>query len=414
MSLAKHFPATIWIWRIVTGRVARSVFLIFIFAVIGVAIAPRLNAYLLARKFQAVLSGLRTLKIDETTEGELLQRVPYLQLSPNSSSFGLDNEHWYYVSFTDESAWVRLEQFTMYRPGETFSREWIRKCAVWLGFRYMALGASAIVVDGKVSSIRYGVASEFVAPRSLGDLVSVRSVHGYWMEYRMPPWVTSADDQSPRYRVKETAHRPAGDETIESSLEVSYAFDAPPEMTLHAFQIDLRCFWSARGCRNGREILPLAWQDKNSIEAAALARLQSDHPCPDTVLEGRMRYLPDVDVFLAEVTNSMMENMDAAREFDSNRATYYRVLERLRGELRTPSGIFLGRTTIPSPVDPRQEIPNPTEAWDKTGDRLIIFSNHHFDSCSIVLATTSAEATVRATEPVPKRREDQISSGKLL
>jgi hypothetical protein len=414
MPFAKHFPATTWIWRIATGRIARYTFLIFFFAVIGVAIVPRLNSYLLARKFQVVLFGLSTLKIDETTEEELLQRVPYLQLSPNSSSFGLDHEHWYYASFTNESAWARLGQLTMYRPGQAFSREWIRKWADWLGFRYMALGASVIVFDGKVSSIRYGVASEFVAPRSFGDIVSVRSVHGYWMEHRMPPWVTSADDQSPRYRVKETAHRPAGDESIESSLEVSYAFDAPPEMTVHSFQIDLHCFWSARGCRNGREILPLAWQDKNSIEAAALARLQSDHPCPDSVLEGRMRYLPDVDAFLVEVTNSMVENMSAAREFDSNQATYYRVLKRLRGESRTPSGIFLDRTTIPSPGDPRQEIPNPTEARDKAGDRLIIFSSHHFDSCSVLVATPSAESIIRATEPAPRRREDQILSGKLL
>lgn len=400
--------------RTLTVRIARTLLLTAVLLLLVVSITTRVNSYFVARKFQAVLAGLKNVQIDQTTEEELAGAVPYLRLNENNAISDPGGERWYFAGFTNESAWRRFEQFASDHPDQWFSHKWMFQFADWLGFRYMRLGASVVVLDGKVSSVYYAVASEDVAPRVLGNLVAVRSVHGYWMERRMPLSVTSAEDQSPMYKVKETAHRPSGDESIETSLEISYGFDAPPEMTAHAFQADLRCFWGVRGCRNGREILLLAWQDKHAIEAAALARLQSNDPCPDNVLEGRMRYLPDVDVFLVEVTNTFEENVHAAKGVVSNQATYYRVLELLHGEMGIPQVLFYNRINIPSPVDPAQRIPNPNGAPNNPGDRLLIFGNHNFDSCGIVRATPSAESTVRATEPIQKRREDQIVTGRML
>ncbi|MGC1490000.1 MAG: hypothetical protein WA798_01425, partial [Candidatus Acidiferrum sp.] len=85
MTFAKHFLVTARLGRLLAGRAARIAFLTVVFLLLALSIAPRLNSYLMARKFQKVLVGLKTVRIDETTEEELLQQVPYLRRSENSS-----------------------------------------------------------------------------------------------------------------------------------------------------------------------------------------------------------------------------------------------------------------------------------------------------------------------------------------
>jgi len=414
MAVARFSQATTRAGTSLVIKIARTGLLIAVFLSLIIAIVPRLNSYLLALKFQAALAGLKTVRIDQTTEEELLQAVPHLKPEENSSSSNHGVERGYVAVFTNESAWLRFAKLAAFDPGPGPQNSPALKVAGWLGFHYMSLAVSAVVADGKVSSIEYGVASEHTAPRVLGDLVSFRSVHGYWLEHRSPLNVTSADDQSPSYRVKETTRRPSAHTSIDSSLEISFAFDAPAETTEHAFQAQLSCFWSSGGCRSGREILPLAWQDKNSTDAAALARLQSDDPCPDSILAGRVRYLPDVDILLVEVTSASPLRGSLAGGFHYQGSNSYRVLELLRGEMHLPTGFIFNKLTIPSPMDPKQQIPNPVHTLSQPGERLILFGNHNFDSCAAVPDTDSAEALVRATEPAPRRREDQIVAGRLI
>ncbi|MGB7231172.1 MAG: hypothetical protein WBD19_05830, partial [Candidatus Acidiferrum sp.] len=317
--------------------------------------------------------------------------------------------------FTNEAAWRRFEQFVVGHSGNSSALRLPFKFADWLGFRYVSLTAFVIVLDGKVSSVSYAIASEDAAPRILGNLVSVRGAHGYWLDHRLPVWVSSAEDQSPNYRIKETARHPYGGETIESSLEISYSSDATRDEKEHAFQADLSCFWSYRSCRNGREILPLVWQDRNSINAAALARLKSANPCPNGVLEGRVRSLPDLDVSLVEVFNSRSgwnDGADGELYWTPTSAYFYRVLEVFVGEAGPRRAQpFLHTFKIPSPVDPQEKLPDPSVAAVPASARMILFGNDEFESCSIVTATDSAEAAVRAAVPAPRRREDQIVTG---
>ncbi|MGH9740722.1 MAG: hypothetical protein ACRD51_00035, partial [Candidatus Acidiferrum sp.] len=383
------------------------------FILLVLAIAPRLNEYLMARKFQAVLAGLQNVRVDETTEEDLERSVPYLKLVGNGSDYGLPRERWYAVEFTNEPSYLRFLRF--FSDHQWLPKSSALRWADWLGFHYMSLDAGAVLLDGKVSSVNYAVASEDTAPRVLGNIVSIRSAHGYWLEHRLPVWVSSAEDQSPDYRIKETTRRPSGGKTIESSLEISYSLDAPPTGIEHAFQADLGCFWSYRGCRNGREILPLVWQDRNSINAAALARLESANPCPDSVLEGRVRSLPDVDVYLAAVFNSRAgwnEGADGELYWTPTSEYYYRVLEVLVGEFEPRRDRpFLHTFKIASPVNPKQELSDPSVAEVQASERMILFGNDEFESCSIVPATDSAEAAVRAAVLPAKRREDQIVTG---
>jgi hypothetical protein len=410
MFLAAQASAPTRTGRSLAVRIARTAALTFLLILLGLFCAPRLNSYLLARQFQKVLAGLQTVQIDETTEDQLLRQVPYLAAVPHASSG--EPEHWYFASFTNERSWLHLERFVSRGAG---SRRSLLKLADWAGFHYVSLTANVIVLDGKVSSVRYSVASEFAAPRVLGDLVSVRSVHGYWLDHRLPLLISSTDDQSPDYRIKESVHRPSEFESIESSLAVSYAFDASREKIANVFKPELSCFWRAAGCRNWREILPLVSQEETAIKKATLTRLQSGDPCPDSLLAARIRYLPDLDVSIVEVTNSGPGYAPGANGFlywTPTAQHTFRVLELITGQLgpRSP-GPFLHTLTIASPVDPKQKIPDPSIAAIQNGGRMLMFGNHSFESCSIVTATDSAEAAVRAAVSAAKRSEDQIVTG---
>jgi hypothetical protein len=168
--------------------------------------------------------------------------------------------------------------------------------AEWLGYRFMSFDASVLVQDGKVMHVDYGLANKWVRPQYAdytGYIVSARSVHGFWIDRQIPFLVSSEDDENPRYR-------PTGNA---SYLYVTYTDDAPPKLTERAFGLDLSCFWDLRGCYDARKIAPALWQDIQSIRRDTYQQLISER-CPDSIVEGRMRYLPDVTVFLLEVTGS--------------------------------------------------------------------------------------------------------------
>jgi len=120
-----------------------------------------------------------------------------------------------------------------------------------------------VLLNGKVSSISYGIQDRFGFPRQVGTILAVKSVHSFWASYRRGFEVSSTDDESPQFRVSGGEH----------SLGVSYTYDAPTELKADAFKIGLACFWSLRGCRTPRQIAPLLSEDAERIQQDALARL---------------------------------------------------------------------------------------------------------------------------------------------
>ena len=105
---------------------------------------------------------------------------------------------------------------------------------------------------------------------------SVDSAHARWAPHETSFEISSTDDESPQFHV-------GGDDGY---LTVLFTSEASPALMSHVFHVHLRCFWSLFGCRHARQIAALLWQDKNSIEAATLARLNSNDPCPDRILAG--------------------------------------------------------------------------------------------------------------------------------
>ena len=291
--------------RSITGRFARRLYAVLLLSLILLSAGARIRSALMARRIHAVLAGLEQVRIDQTNEAELLKTVPYLIRNESEWHIGTSVARSYRVviSNEDDLKWLgRTPGFRLFASSAwgVWSLTAFDKLGYWFGYRYLSFAAGVVVLDGKVSSVWYGIAPQSVFPRAVGNILSVKSVHGFWEPYNMPIRVSSLDDESPQYRVR-------GDER---SLSVIYTYDAPRGLTSNAFQVDLSCFWGLRGCLSAREMAPLLWQDKDAIEAATVSRLKSRTPCPDRVLAGRVRYLPDLNVELLEVANWRRENVN--------------------------------------------------------------------------------------------------------
>jgi hypothetical protein len=409
MSLQEYFPSVAWLYRAFTSRLARRTYFAMFLMLTCLVPTPRIRTFFRARKFEEVLAGLAQVKVDQTTEAELLKIVPYL--ARRSSYRGPDGAvgTWYSVEFTNEFDWTVAHLYHLMGPS---SYRTFNKTAAVLGCHFLSFGALVVVRDGRVSSVRYAVNNWGGWPRALGNVVSAKSVHGPWLSWHRGFRVTSVYDENPQFRIESGRSFDAEDPRA-TSIDVEWTFDAPPEMISHAYQLDLSCSWGLRGCLSGRDMAPLLWQDEQNIQAEAMARLKSPEPCPDRVLAGRARYLPDMEVLLLEVLDSQREQINEEGQQSEEFNTDYRVVEVLRGLARRyPDKIRLRYTpTIPSPRQGGGQIANPLPPWHKAGDRVLFFTNHTFESCQLVPATPSALSVVRTTTPAPKRPEDEIPEG---
>src|SRR6267143_7164800 len=136
MAPRKLFPATIWVWRSLTGRIARRVYLSIVLLLLIASTTARVYTIVLTRRIYAVLSSLERLRIDQTTETELVKTVPYLNRGNYEAPLGASVERFYYAVISNESSWMKLANIVYGRRGEWFPHKWLLKGTDWLGFRY--------------------------------------------------------------------------------------------------------------------------------------------------------------------------------------------------------------------------------------------------------------------------------------
>jgi hypothetical protein len=369
-----------------------------------------------ARKFQAVLAGLERVKVDQTTEAELVRLVPYLTRGYSGEDREGSVVTWYGAEFSNEfdwlSSWPHLFGLD---NAEDYYR--MRKVARLLGTSFLSFRAGVGVRNRKVSRVSYAVNNWGGQPRVLGDLISAESVHGPWLLYghRRGFRVSSADDENPQFRVSSGRSFDAVDPD-ENSMQVKCTFDAPPELVSHVYRLDLGCVWNLRGCLSARDMAPLLRQDEERILAATQARLISREPCPDRILAGRVRYLPDVDILLLEVVNFQQQDVNTEGELSHEFNTDYKLVEVVRGPKNYPSRLRLRyRQTGLSPSEAAEigslGLGNPVSPFHHTGNRVLFFTNLIFESCQLIPATPSALTVVRTTVGAPKLPEDEIPMG---
>lgn len=332
-----------------------------------------------------------------------------MKRTPETGNVDLGLLRSYYVTISNEANWTRFGNFASRYSSVRYSvgggpRGWLLSLANLLGYRYIGFGAGVVSLNGKVSRVSYGIADYLVFPRQLGMMLSVQSTHARWAPYQRNFQVSSTDDENLQLRIK------ANDQ----HLSVSYAFDASPSLTSHAFSVNLRCFWGLLGCRGGGQVAPLLWQDKMRLDTATLERLKSKQPCPDRILAGRLRYLPDMGVLLFEAKGFKTEYVNEEGMSVPEIWTNYKLVEVLRGRSSQPAELMRSSQTIPYPSDYDRRLPNMGLQWAYEGQRVILFSGLNFDSCRVVAATPSVLSVIRATEIAPRRLEDQVLLGGLL
>lgn len=315
---------------------------------------------------------MEQLRVDHTTEQELRRLIPGLYLqSPGQYQIEISN------NFSESGVWRLPGLF--FAPGEDWSsHSWTKwsglsphlKTAYVLGWRNVSFTAKFSIHDGKVSSTWYDLEPDVQPTIPASEFIVVRSAHGFWARGPLVP-VPAAADESPDFRFGLAAGQFTHFRGPDESIAVAYTFEAAQASISQAYQVDLSCYWTLWGCDSVRQVVPLLWEKRRAIEAAAKARLASADPCPEGVFAGRVRTLP---------------NLIVLRVVRSDTPEYeYDTVEILRGEVEWPwPGI-------------RAQAPFAT----KPGPRYLYFLEAEFDSCKLVPATPSSEAAVR-NAPSPK------------
>lgn len=404
-----------WVLRTLTGRIARRAFLVLMLSLLTASMAVRIHTFVLARRMETVIADLSRLQIDKSTEEDVKRTVPYLvrwqwevplKRSPETGDIDIGVEQGYSVVISNESSWMKFARLigpfasccvnTTYTK-DGYEQNWILALTNLLGYRYVYFGASVVLLNGRVSSVSYGIQDRLGFPRQVGTILAVKSVHSFWVSYRRGFEVSSTDDESPQFRVRNST----------SNLSVSYTFDAPPALVAHAFEVDLSCFWSIRRCFTPANVAPALAQDAERIQSAALTRLKSIDPCPARIVAGRTRYLTDVSVSLIESEGLRREPVNMEGSLGIRTVTDYKLIEGLRGfPVQSLKSVEV-RSWVPFPGDYTKQLPNPGPQWPERGKQILLFSNHSFDSCQLIPAVPEAIAEVRNARPAPKRVEDQ-------
>ena len=404
--------------RHATGHRARRVELILLFALVGLSTGIRVRSYLLTRRIQAVLAGLQQVKADTTKEEDLPRTVPYLVRQPFERREGTHLLRYYRAELSngdDYYHWVRWapkfvdglwpsKRREGAAPDKWNAMDGSLKAAYILGWRYLSFSAGVTVVDGKVSRIWYSIEPDVFLGWPKGYLVTAQSAHGFWMSRHFPLPVSSADDESPYYRFGAIAGEFSWFAGEDAKIGVVYTPDAPREKVSHVYQVDLSCFWNLRGCNSVRQVAPLLWKDRQEIVAAAAARLASNKPCPDRVLAGRVRTLPDLNIALLEVVRARSVDIKTEGSLSSEIVVDYRLKEVILGHPKGPWTDMRGKQVIRSPLSATRQTANPTLRFPQAGERFLYFSGGKFDSYQIVPATRSAEAAVRGAVSADMRR----------
>ena len=399
-------------------RLARRVCLALVLLVVVSSAGVRVHSYLLTRRIQTVLAGLRELRIDDSTEEELLKTVPGLvRVGGRTVGTGVERRYGTRIFTDDDRRWPGWIPEFFYswsgditkvkRPREVLS--WTARVVHWLGMRHLAFSASVVVVDGKVTRFWYGIEPDVFLGWPVGYVMSVSTVHGFWLERGRPVPVNSLGDERPEARFI-FYNGPFTLGAADASIGLDYTPDAPRELIAHAFEVDLSCFWSLRLCDSARQIAPNLFRDRQAVAEAADARIRSQNPCPDQILPGRVRYLPDLNVAVLEAVGTKSQEIRVGAAHWTEIVMDARLHEVLRGLPRGPwTGMGID-WAMPLALS-AERVPYPRALYPKPGDRVLYFDGADFNSCRVIPATPSAIEAIRTAMPVPKRPGGELSFG---
>jgi hypothetical protein len=261
------------------------------------------------------------------------------------------------------------------------------KALLRLGLHIWNFGAKVVVRGGRVHDIYYYLMVDDGTGEYPGTIsLKASSLRGSNRRVR-----NLFRDESPDFQISTYRKWP------DLNLTVIFAPTASPELVHQAFDLRLGCMLQL-GCRTARQILPLVWDDKQKIEAAAHARMKSSDPCPNRILPRRARDIPNI--LLAEVER-VRPGLETSYD-QLYQVADYRLLEVLKGVPNLPvkgKGVR-HRSTILGTYN----VPNPALNLLRPGERVLMFTDADgvlVEPCEIVAATPGALQTIRSALASP-------------
>ncbi len=360
------------------AHVGRWICATVLVAVVVFSTANRVSTYRRTQEVSAVLAGLGKVQLDKTTEAELVRLVPALAKGEVRIRNEMDYRWTRWLPPFADVLWPQTMRFEP-QPTKYEAMVWPVRVMYWLGWRRLDFRASAAVRNGVVVGVRYALVPDVLVYSDPDILIEAQRVHR-----SINTVVQGVDDESPDFRLSamlpemmRTWHTPA----------------APQELVEQLYHPDLQCFWGLRGCDSPAQLVPRIWERHLEVQKAALTRIQSKDPCPDTMLAGRVRTISGINVALLEVVKAKT----------TDHVADYRLVEALRGQPKGPWNDLGFRSRVPWLEAPGGSLSNTVQPEVKPGDR---FSGREFLSCSMVPWTPSAEAAIRSAIPLPEDKAD--------
>lgn len=398
MSFSRPFSAATWLWRRTTSRPARLLYLGVLVIVIVPGIALRVEAALFERRAHKVMSALSSFRIGVTPKAEVLSRMSGFRVERISRGNSAEDSHGLMSRGNcefDECFWInasspRLSDWVLRRAGST-GYETLFSVVNLLGFRLRSLDAYVNLNSGKVSGFGYRLVLSTPhadVPGAVIIRVSSRKDLTDWkLDY--------VADESPNYQV---SHR----KWPVLNADVYFTRDAPPALLSHAFDLNLQCVWSLRGCRTANELLPEAEQDRLRIEHAAFDRMNGQNQCPDWILPRRAR---DTENILMVEVERVSPNVVVTDYGAKYRLANFRLLRVVKGKAGRPLdqlGVALDTEIW---LEGARVVHNSAIDLLNPGQKLLLFSgggSNIFQPCEAVDATSSAIQTIERSLPTEK------------
>jgi hypothetical protein len=388
VASAKYFPTAVWLWRRLTSRGARRIAWFFFLALALLAIGLRVNSAIFVHRVHRILGGMERLRPDQSSKAEMLKMVPALR--PEL----LKNEHCggdeCYSMVVDNWRDSKLALLLL-RVANPF----VLRALYRMGLRIWTFGVKVDLRGDRIHNLLYSLMVDDGTGEYPGCIdVEVGSLRG---SNHMAGNLIS--DESPDYQISSRS------KWRDLNLRVIFAPTASPALVHHAFDLRLDCTWQM-GCRTARQLLPLVWDDKQRIQAAALARLKSSDPCPDRILPRRARDVPNI---LHVEVERVHPELDAYGD-QQYRVVDYRLLEALKGAPnRTLNGVEHSLTIFGT-----DNIPNPAINLLRPGASVLMFTDPYGrleEPCEVVTATPSALQTIRSAlaSPASQVAESDVS-----
>lgn len=389
MSFSRTFPVATWLWRRLTSRPARLIYLGVLVIVIVPAIGLRVEAALFERRILKVMSALSSLRIGVTPKDDVLSRMAEFDVnkrSRGSSKCEADECLSIEVSSPKLSDWLL-------RKASWSGHYSLYSVLSWWGFRERIFVAHVDLTSGQVSGLGYRLSLSTLRASNV-DLGVWVSSKGDFVDLNLAADV----DESPNYQVSHYFQCP------DLCMNVYFTRDASPELLRHAFGLKLRCIWSIAGCRTSNQLLPDAEQDRLEIRRAAFERMIGPNQCPDSILPRRAR--DTADILLVEVKKASTKIIvpDYLRGY-RYRVASFRLLRILKGKAGRPLDklavtLDTESTLYTGPWWDSEQVVVHNSAIDllNPGQQFLLFSGTSskdiFEPCAAVAATESAIQTI--------------------